>query len=55
MLAVSVTGLSFTYPGIQSALRSKLETINFHQFTCLWISVMRYHIGTDSVCVCVKT
>lgn len=56
MLAVSVTGLSFTYPGTQSALRGKLETINFYQFTCSWISVMWYHISTDLIClfVCVR-
>jgi len=39
MLPVSATGL-FTYPGIQCALRGKLETINFHQFNYSWISVM---------------
>ena len=57
MLPVSATGYSFTYPGTHCAMRGKLETINFHQFTCSWISVMCYRKSTDlnrlCVCVCV--
>jgi hypothetical protein len=57
-LPVTGTRLSVSCPGIhiRYALRGKLKTINFHQFTCSRTSMMWYCISTDLIClfVCVR-